>query len=145
MVEQNDKGKTVECPWCAKETAIIIKNPPVTDVPAPAPRPVIKQAARMITPAILAREHLNTIRANSCYTALRSALGLVFGCVYVLLGIALVASITSVFVNGTAILAAAIVAVTVIIFAALFAVAGHQASLLLVDIADTLVHHGMKR
>jgi hypothetical protein len=124
--DAENAGQVIACPTCGIETTLCV--PPPTD-PLAAPS----------SPA----EALKKIRQQSCYRTLRSLIGLVQALCFIVAGLIALGSFVAIpfrFNEGiVGVASGAVVAIVGLLWAFLIivlAIAGKQAALLLVDIAD---------
>ena len=130
-IEESQDGQEVSCPWCAANTTLRLPPKPTRDAIEK-----VGTWARLVD-----------VRRNTCYKALRIVVSICFGLVYIILAVSLMGSLLAVAGfgavgmdradGGLSVAALCIVAVVV--------VAGHQATLLLIDIADVLIYDSAKR
>lgn len=123
--DESQDGQEVSCPWCAAKTTLRLP-PKATGFP-------VRKGAW---------DWLAEVRRNTCYKALRIVIGLGFALLYIALAIGFVASLTGLGFAGDF---SGLAAAATILLVAVVAIAGHQATLLLIDIADVLIYDSARR
>ena len=134
-------GQFVACPSCGNQTRLLLPN----SKPA---SPKLKPGPRQ-QPNSETKTHLEFIRDNSCYSTLRLVIGIIFVLCIAALGIAVIFELfnhISRMTNADNLIPKTSLNLLVMadilagVLGSILLVAFWQASLLLVDIADTLLH-----
>ncbi len=146
--DSNHAGQTVKCPHCGGETKLYL--PTLSPLPGKEkPAPPAAATPPLPPPA----ETLKQIRAQSCYRTQRLLITVEQVLCFIGAGLVLVAGVIAYFASGMAgmglaggfagLLVGGVYLLWAVILAVL-AIAGKQAALLLVDIADCQIHQAGK-
>jgi hypothetical protein len=129
-------GKQTDCPHCGQKTLLFTPDAAPSQIPKPG---LLKHGE-----SVGVKAYLNHIRENSNYLVLRGVINTAFA--LLMLGVvvgALLSSISEFGIGGKP--GIAIVASVVLgVFACIIIAAAWQSALLLVDVADTLIHEHSK-
>ena len=137
--EASQTDQTIACPSCGLDTLLYYHPEPAA--PAKTPDVGTRPASGPPIGDVSTRDHLISVRKETCYKELRSVLTFVFGVWAAISGLMIVGGLFGILAGDPY---SAMFGVGGGLLSVILCSAGWQACILLIDIADLLIHIGRR-